>query len=107
MKELPIACSLSTQSLAGRRSALHDLASQIVERRVSEKSFAARFETSPGILPDLVRFISAERDCCLFLRFEIVAEEDHGPIWLSVAGPPGTGSFVQDMLATSQPPDQQ
>jgi len=39
--------------------------------------------------------IDAERRCCPFLRFQVVAEAGNGPVWLEVTGPVGTRQFLE------------
>ena len=99
MKQLPIACTLTRGELTKRRAHLGYLFDRIAGRRVTDRRFLAKFEPSKRIIADLASFVGGERDCCPFLRFSIIAEEDHGPVWLSVAGPPGTGRFIEQMAA--------
>jgi len=99
MKQLPIACTLSPDGLNERRSQFRRLLDQIAELRVTERRFLARFEPSSQVIRDVAGFVSVERDCCQFLRFSIIAEEAQGPVWLSIAGPPGTGPFIHEMAA--------
>jgi hypothetical protein len=46
------------------------------------------------MLEELARFISKERRCCPFLRFEIVIMPGGGPLWLEMTGPEGTRQFL-------------
>jgi hypothetical protein len=46
----------------------------------------------------LAELIEAERECCPFLRFELTAEPDMGPVTLSVTGPPGSKAFLKKLL---------
>jgi hypothetical protein len=48
--------------------------------------------------------IDAERQCCRFLRFQLTVEPDLGPMWLEVAGPPGTADFLTDLLGKGVEP---
>ena len=98
MKRLPIACTLSPEALERRRNDLHGLVSRVVERHVSDDRLTVRFDGSDDVLPDLSQYIRSERECCRFLRFRLTAEEDAGPIWLEISGPPGTGAFVESLL---------
>ena len=99
MKELPIACTLSTAALETRRSQLRDFRRKMKDRRLSDTNFLAKFDSDAGILTEIARFAGIERECCRFLRFQITAEEDCGPIWLDISGPSGTGRFLEDMIA--------
>ena len=56
------------------------------------------FALGPSVLEAVVSVIEAERQCCRFLRFEVVVEPDGGPIWLTLSGPPGTREFLSDLL---------
>ncbi len=42
--------------------------------------------------------VSAERQCCRFLRFGITVEPDNGPVFLELTGPPGTREFIAALL---------
>jgi hypothetical protein len=45
----------------------------------------------------LATMIDAERRCCPFLRFQVLAEPDNGPVWLEVTGPAGTRDFLEQL----------
>jgi len=53
---------------------------------------------SADALSAVLETIDAERQCCRFLRFDITVEPDGGPIWLELAGPPGTREFLAALL---------
>jgi hypothetical protein len=42
--------------------------------------------------------IVAERECCLFLTFELVAQPSMGSVIVSVTGPAGTKDFLKTVL---------
>ncbi len=98
--EIPVACTLSADDLAGRRDSL---VAGILARaeRVTELPEGLRVElaSEPGLLADLARFVEQERACCRFLRFALTAEPDGGPIVVEVTGPPGTGAFLRSILS--------
>jgi hypothetical protein len=43
--------------------------------------------------------IAAERDCCRFLKFELTAEPDIGPVILRTTGRVGTKEFLNSVLS--------
>jgi hypothetical protein len=57
---------------------------------------ASRYEsTSKGIaLAQLAEWISFERKCCPFFKFEIELEPESGPVWLSLTGRAGVKEFI-------------
>jgi hypothetical protein len=40
----------------------------------------------------------AERECCPFLTFELVAHPNLGPVNLRVTGPPGAKDFLKTVF---------
>ena len=42
--------------------------------------------------------ILAERECCPFLRFELTAQPNMGPVSVRVTGPAGTKDFLKTVL---------
>jgi len=95
----PIACTLTPDALAARKI---DLLSRLMQRveASAETSDGWRLRFSPDTWPVIAETIEAERQCCRFLRFEVVVEPDGGPIWLTLSGPPGTREFLSDLLKT-------
>lgn len=96
MPELPIACALDPAELAWRRDTLLP---GVVARAESSEPIPTgarwRFRPSSELLLALATMIDAERRCCPFLRFEVVAEAANGPVWLEVTGPEGTREFLE------------
>ena len=53
----------------------------------------------------LVReLITAERECCPFLTFEVTAQPIVGTVSVRVTGPPGTKDFLKVILCNSRCP---
>jgi hypothetical protein len=44
----------------------------------------------------LVEWVSLERQCCPFFRFQILWEPQNGPVWLCLTGPKGVKDFILD-----------
>ncbi|HEX4601139.1 MAG TPA: hypothetical protein VH116_07090 [Gemmatimonadales bacterium] len=95
MADVPIACTLDPADFAWRRDTL--LPGLIARAAAAEAlSDGARWRFTPesGLLTAVATAIDAERRCCPFLRFQVVAEAEGGPVWLTVTGPPGTRAFL-------------
>ena len=95
MVHLPIACSLNPIEFLRRRDTL--LPGVVASAESSEPlpdGARWRFRPSSHLMLALATMIDAERRCCPFLRFQVVAEADNGPIWLDVTGPAGTRDFL-------------
>ena len=51
-----------------------------------------------GLIAEL---IVAERECCPFLEFEVVALRNMGPVMVRMTGPAGTTEFLKALLCKS------
>lgn len=104
-KDLPIACRLSDWALGRRKATLRDEFWPLV-RFVEElpDGYAFHLALDEKAIVSLAPWIAAERECCPFLRFEIVAEPDSGPVTLRLTGPPGTRDFLKNLLLEATPP---
>jgi hypothetical protein len=93
--DLPIACTLTPEELRRGREAL--LPGVIARAEAHERladGFRFRFTADAELMAAIAGMIDAERRCCRFLRFQLTAEPDEGPVWLEVTGPPGTDEFL-------------
>ena len=99
MADALLVCSLSKDELGARRA---QLLSGLVAAatRIDELADGYRltFEPASGVLDTIARVIDTERQCCRFLRFQLVVEQDAAPITLDVTGPPGTTEFLEELL---------
>ncbi len=96
MPDLPLACRLNPFELVWRRDTL--LPGVVARAESSEllpDGARWRFHPTSQLMVALATMIDAERRCCPFLRFEVVAEADNGPVWLEVTGPAGTRDFLE------------
>jgi hypothetical protein len=99
MADLPIICTLQPGELRERREGLLAELGRRVRGREGRVD-GVRLEFAPGgdTLALLASVVDAERQCCRFLRFGIQVQPDDGPIYLDVAGPPGTREFLEGVL---------
>ncbi|HEX4629074.1 MAG TPA: hypothetical protein VH137_09815 [Gemmatimonadales bacterium] len=95
MPDVPVACTLDSSELASRRDTLlPGLIARATRSETLPDGAQWRFTPSDDLLTALAAVIDAERRCCPFLRFQVVAEPESGPVWLTVTGPPGTREFL-------------
>jgi hypothetical protein len=96
---LPIACTLSSETIAIRKAdLLPGLAREAEAREDTAGGLRLRFHASLDNLQKIASVIDAERQCCRFLRFDLSVEADGGPVWLALSGPPGTKEFLAALL---------
>ena len=95
--DLPIVCTLTPATIATRKAALLPGLVGRAESR-EETTAGMRLRLPSDTLSAILETVDAERQCCRFLRFDITVEPDGGPIWLELAGPPGTREFLTALL---------
>lgn len=98
-QSLPVACSLTDAELQQRReTVLEKVRSAVVGTRELDDGYAYRLPANEEWLTTLVNLVNLERQCCPFLRFNIIVEPGDGPLWLELTGPPGTKEFLVSTL---------
>jgi hypothetical protein len=55
----------------------------------------------PHALDVVGEYLSRDRLCCRFVRWELIVEQANGPIWLKMRGPRGTKAFMVEALERS------
>ena len=96
--EPPIACTLTPDQLAARRRALiPGLLERAMEVTELPDGIRLRFRSEPNLLQDLATVMEQERECCGFLKFELKADPQAGPVTLEVTGPPGTADMLRSL----------
>jgi hypothetical protein len=60
--------------------------------------YAFRLPGEKGWLALVADLIIAERECCPFIKFELVAEPKIGPLTIRMTGPQGTKEFLKSIL---------
>jgi hypothetical protein len=99
MPDLPIACTLTPDTLKIRRAALlPGLFARAETAHTLPEGYRLRFRPDADALRAIAATVDAERQCCRFLRFQITVEPDGGPIWLELTGPSGTREFLDALL---------
>ena len=95
----PVACSLDAEELKSRQgSLLPGLAAHVRAIQETPDGYEFEFAASREMLGQLVGVIDAERQCCRFLKFELIVEPADGPVKLRLGGPPGTREFLANLL---------
>lgn len=97
---LPLAC-VPDAIPAAERPLHFQLIRQLFETEAEERTDVPggyEFRFPATAFNALSRFVSNERRCCPFLRFELAIEPGDGPIRLKVTGPDGTREFLNAEL---------
>jgi len=88
MADFPIVCTLSNAELNQRQGMLlPGLVRHAESVEATADGCRLRFAPSADVLRRIVDAIDAERQCCRFLRFELVVEAGLGPITLTLIRP--------------------
>ena len=95
--DVPIACTLGSDSLKGRIEDWQHLLRHVGRREPIDHGVRAVFKTSAP-LDELMRLTAAEQDCCQFLNFAITV--DTRGIGLEVTAPAGALPIVQSLFGT-------
>ncbi len=103
MEPLPIACTLSAEELAVRRTTtLEQLFAGGKELQPLRSVYCFRCDASDQIFASSVELMTQERKCCRFMDFELQVRAAEGPVWLAISGPEGTKNFLESMLNLEQ-----
>ena len=95
----PIVCTLTTAELREREaSLLAQFRSAVVETEELQDGFAFRLTGEGKLIAFIAELIVAERECCPFLAFELVALPNRGSLIVRVTGPDGTKEFVRSVF---------
>jgi hypothetical protein len=94
-----IACGL-TSTEQGERAAtlLAQFRSAVIGAEELQDGYAFRVPGDGKWGSIIARIIVAERECCPFLMFELVAQPNMGPVIVRVTGPAGTKEFLKTVL---------
>ena len=97
--EIPIACGLSDEELRSREARLlAQFKSALVATEELADGYLFRIPGDKKWVGVAAALIAAERECCPFLRFELIAEPGMGPVTVRMTGPSGTKEFLKSIF---------
>jgi hypothetical protein len=96
-KESPFACDMT--AIAPEQRGAHVATIEKLFRSVQSKrelldGYAFELPNDSDVLLTAAEFVSLERLCCPFFRFELQVERDGGSVWLSLTGRDGVKPFI-------------
>ena len=96
---MPLACRLTSAELREREATLlARFRSVVIETEDLPNGFALRFPGSGKWIVMIAEMIVAERECCPFLTFELVAQPNMGPVIVRVTGPSDGKEILKTIL---------
>ena len=98
-----IACSLTTAELRDREATLlAQFKSAVVGSEELQDGYIFRLTDDDESIQVVANLIIAERECCPFLAFNLVARPNRGPVIVRVTGPAGTKEFLRSILCETE-----
>lgn len=99
--DMPTACCLTSAELRQREATLlAQFRSAVIGTEELRDGYAFRVPGDGKRIKMIAEMIVAERECCPFLTFELVAQPSLGPVIVRVTGPAGTKDFLKTVLCT-------
>jgi|SRR5262249_25993543 len=97
--DMPIACCLTSAELRERAATLvAQFSSAVIGTEELRDGYAFRLPGDSNWIATIAELIVAERECCPFLTFELVAQPNMGPVIVRVTGPAGAKDFLKTVL---------
>ncbi len=97
--DVPIACCLTSAELREREATLlAQFKSAVIETEELQDGYAFRVPGEAKWIAITAEVMVAERECCPFLTFELVAQPNMGPVIVRVTGPAGAKEFIRTIL---------
>ncbi len=101
--DMPIACCLTSAELREREAMLlAHFRSAVIGIEELRDRYAFRLPGDGKWIAMIAKMIVAERECCPFLTFELVAQPNMGPVIVSVTGPAGAKEFLRTVLCKAE-----
>lgn len=95
---IPLACVPGAISALDRAAHFLLIKELFVGQRPEERDDGFEFTFPASHIERVARFMANERKCCPFLRIELVSKPGEEQVYLLLAGPPGTRSFLSAEL---------
>jgi hypothetical protein len=93
---LPVMCTLSDSEMREREaSLLARFRSGVIAAEELADGYSFRLPGDRDWFAILAELIIAERECCRFLKFELRADPQMGPLTVRITGPDGTKAFLK------------
>lgn len=100
---VPIVCRLSDPEFRRREATLlAQFKSIVIATEELADGYVFRFFGDKREMFLVCELILAERECCPFLKFELTAQPNMGPMSVRVTGPAGTKDFLKTTLCNSE-----
>jgi len=97
--DIPVACHLSDLALREREATLlAQFRSAVIATEELTDGYAFRLPGDGKTIALVADVIAAERRCCPFLAFELVAQPNMAPVIVRVTGPGGSKEFLKTIL---------
>jgi hypothetical protein len=97
--DMPIACCLTSAELREREATLlAQFRSAVIGTEELRDGYAFRVPGNGKWITIIAKMIVAERECCPFLTFELVAQPNMGPVIVRVTGPACIKDFLKTVL---------
>lgn len=98
MTDPPIACTLTADAMAARRTLIDALSAEaVLGRSPTESGLRVRLVDTPEIERRTRELVEAESACCAFLDFELGRE--HGELVLTISGPPDARPAIETLFS--------
>ncbi len=96
---IPVACCLSSAELREREATLlAQFRSTAIGTEELSDGYAFRLPGDGKWVALVAELMVAERECCPFLTFELVAQPNMGPLIVRLTGPAGTKDFLRTTI---------
>ena len=103
--DIPIACRLPGTEFKEREATLLSEFRHVVTTIVElPHGYAFHINSDEKSLLLAARLLAAERSCCPFLTFELIAHPNLGPVVVQVTGPAGAKEFLKTILCKPAAP---
>jgi len=105
--ESPIACTRELGVFSSEQKERHQTVRQQLKSTLQEvqelpDGYAFRFSAETVSILTLAEFITFERLCCRFFKFELEVEREEGPAWLRLTGGEGVKDFLRAEIASAE-----
>ena len=98
---IPVACNLTSEELRTREtSLLAEFKCAVTTIEELPDGYAFRVPGEKRSLELVAQLLIAERECCPFLTFQIMAEPQMGPLTIQITGPDGSKEFLKSILVS-------